>query len=86
MTLYLATLAAFALAFLAMALGALLQGRCLKGTCGGLAGLRDEQGNVLCDACSTPTVDCPGVPGSSRASAPDHGDSVSLTDSSSSSD
>ena len=27
-------------------------------TCGGLAGMQDEQGRTICDACTNPADDC----------------------------
>ena len=52
----------FLLAFAGMAAGVILSNRRLKGSCGGLAGLRDEAGNVLCESCGTPSPDCSGDP------------------------
>jgi FAD:protein FMN transferase len=49
--LFLITFAAFAVVMVAMAIGVLLKGRCLRGSCGGLAGLRDEQGRPMCAGC-----------------------------------
>ena len=52
--------AIFALAVTGMAIGVILRRKCLKGTCGGLANLRDEQGNSLCEACTNPSPECKG--------------------------
>jgi hypothetical protein len=58
MTTFLATFAIFALAILGMAVGVLAGRRCLQGSCGGLAGLKDERGNSLCESCTTPSPEC----------------------------
>jgi diguanylate cyclase (GGDEF)-like protein len=50
--------AVFAVAIVGMAIGVILSNRRLRGSCGGLANLRDSQGNTLCDACSHPSPDC----------------------------
>ncbi|MCA9063003.1 MAG: FAD:protein FMN transferase [Planctomycetaceae bacterium] len=57
-TVFLCTLAAFALAVAAMAVGVMISNRRLRGSCGGLAGLKDASGRPLCDACSHPSEDC----------------------------
>jgi len=44
--------------FLAMAVGVIFSNRQIKGSCGGLAGLLDENGKSLCDSCSTPVEEC----------------------------
>ncbi|MCH2115410.1 MAG: FAD:protein FMN transferase [Pirellulales bacterium] len=59
--------AVFLVAILGMAVGVIVSHRRLKGTCGGLANLRDKQGNPVCDACTDPAPDCDGV--GSKASA-----------------
>jgi hypothetical protein len=51
-TVFLAALVVFAVALAAMAVGVIFRYRCLLGTCGGLAGLQDNQGLPLCDACA----------------------------------
>ncbi|MCH7990256.1 MAG: FAD:protein FMN transferase [Planctomycetes bacterium] len=61
MTLFLITLVIFAIAILGMSVGVLFSNRRLKGTCGGLAGLKDEQGQTVCDACTNPFDECAGV-------------------------
>lgn len=48
----------FGVAVAGMAIGAILSGRRLRGSCGGLNGLKDSQGNPLCDACTTPAEEC----------------------------
>ena len=57
---FLLALAIFIGAVLLMAVGAFF-GRRIRGSCGGLAGLRDERGNTLCEACTTPSDACGGV-------------------------
>jgi len=52
----------FALAVAGMAIGVTLSNRRLKGSCGGLANLRDEEGNLMCEACTHPSTDCQGEP------------------------
>jgi len=44
--------------FLAMAVGVIFSNRQIKGSCGGLAGMLDENGNSLCESCSTPVEEC----------------------------
>ena len=56
-----ATVVVFALAITGMAIGVILSNRRLKGSCGGLAGMQDEQGRTICDACTTPSDECRGV-------------------------
>ena len=48
----------FGLAILGMAIGVILSNRRLQGSCGGLNGLKDEQGNPLCEACTRPVAEC----------------------------
>ncbi|HUS38904.1 MAG TPA: FAD:protein FMN transferase [Pirellulales bacterium] len=50
----------FAIALVGMSIGVIVSNRRLKGSCGGLAGLKDERGKTLCDACSNPSPDCAG--------------------------
>ncbi|MFQ5732680.1 MAG: (Na+)-NQR maturation NqrM [Planctomycetaceae bacterium] len=57
---FLIAFAVFALAVAGMAIGVILNRKRLKGTCGGLANLRDERGNSLCDACTSPSPECRG--------------------------
>jgi hypothetical protein len=57
-TIFLITLAVFAVAMAAMAIGVIVSNRCIKGSCGGLANLRDENGKSLCESCSNANT-CP---------------------------
>ncbi len=52
----------FGIALLAMSIGVVVNGRRLRGSCGGLAGLKDEHGDTLCDACTNPSPTCQGEP------------------------
>ena len=52
----------FAVALTGMAVGVIVSNRRIKGSCGGLANLRDSQGNTLCEACTNPSPDCSGNP------------------------
>jgi thiamine biosynthesis lipoprotein len=61
MALFLMALVVFAIAILGMSVGVLFSNRRLKGTCGGLAGLKDEQGQTLCEACTNPSDECAGL-------------------------
>lgn len=54
--------AVFAMALAGMAIGVILSNRRLKGSCGGLANMRDSQGNTLCDVCTNPSPECRGEP------------------------
>jgi thiamine biosynthesis lipoprotein len=47
-----------AISLIGMAAGVILSNRRLRGSCGGLAGLRDAQGQTLCDGCTNPSPDC----------------------------
>lgn len=62
MKLFLIALAVFAIAMTGMAVGVLLGRRALRGSCGGLANLRDEHGQVMCEICTTPSETCSGDP------------------------
>ena len=55
----LASVAIFSLALAGMSIGVILGNRKLKGSCGGLANMKDDQGNPLCTMCETPPDDCP---------------------------
>lgn len=57
----------FGIAFLAMSLGTIIANRRLKGSCGGLAGMRDEHGQTLCDMCTKPSPECSGDPDERRS-------------------
>jgi FAD:protein FMN transferase len=48
----------FLIAVAGMAIGVIVSNRRLRGSCGGLNGLRDSQGNPMCDACTTPPEQC----------------------------
>lgn len=52
----------FALVMTGMAIGVIISNRRLKGSCGGLANLKDEQGNSICEACTNPSPECRGEP------------------------
>jgi hypothetical protein len=52
----------FGLAFAGMAIGVIVSNRRLRGSCGGLANMRDSQGNTLCEGCTNPSPDCQGEP------------------------
>ena len=52
--------AVFAVAMLLMAVGVIFSNRRIRGSCGGLANMRDENGRVMCDACTSPSEDCAG--------------------------
>ncbi len=58
MTLFLVSFAVFALAVTAMSVGVILSNRCIQGSCGGLANLRDADGNPMCDGCTSRSEDC----------------------------
>lgn len=48
----------FLIAVAGMAIGVIVSNRRLRGSCGGLNGLRDSQGNPMCEACTTPPEQC----------------------------
>ena len=54
------TLIVFGVAMVGMAIGVIVSNRRIKGSCGGLAGMKDEQGRSICDACTNPSPDCRG--------------------------
>ena len=60
-TILLSTIA-FTVAILGMAVGVVVSNRRLRGSCGGLAGLRDADGQTVCDLCSHPSPECTGEP------------------------
>ncbi len=41
----------------AMAIGVIFSNREIKGSCGGLAGMRTENGESFCEVCGAPSVD-----------------------------
>ncbi len=57
MTIFLVTLAVFALAMVAMGIGALLGGRRLRGSCGGLAVDCNGERRESCEFCGTSSSD-----------------------------
>ena len=61
MKLFLAVIVVFGVAFVGMAVGVIFSNRRLRGTCSGLAGMRDAQGNTLCESCDHPSEICTGV-------------------------
>jgi len=52
----------FAAVMVGMAVGVIISNRRLKGSCGGLANMRDAQGNAICEGCTNPSPDCAGEP------------------------
>jgi thiamine biosynthesis lipoprotein len=58
---FLSAAAIFGLALLAMAIGAIFGNRQIAGSCGGLANVRDEGGNIKCGLCTRPSEDCQDV-------------------------
>lgn len=60
--LFLITAIVFGVALAMMAVGVILGRSRIRGSCGGLAGLRDEKGNTLCEACTKPSPECRGEP------------------------
>ena len=56
----LVSIAVFAVALIGMAIGVILSNRRLRGSCGALGGLRDAQGQTLCEACTNPSPTCTG--------------------------
>ncbi len=57
-TTWLLTAGIFLLALLLMSVGVLLGNRSIKGSCGGLAGMKDQNGNTICNACTNPAPEC----------------------------
>ncbi len=55
-----AALAVFVIAIAAMAVGVIVSNRRIQGSCGGLANLRDEHGEVTCAICGDPSESCKG--------------------------
>lgn len=60
-TYFLAALIVFSIVMAGMAIGVIVRGKRLRGSCGGLANLRDEHGDIQCFACGDPRSDCGGV-------------------------
>ncbi|TWT67614.1 hypothetical protein Pla123a_41700 [Posidoniimonas polymericola] len=60
MTTALISVAVFAVALAGMAVGVLISNRRIKGSCGGLASMKDSNGNSICDACTNPSPECRG--------------------------
>ncbi len=58
----LASAVIFGLAILAMSIGVVFGRSRIRGSCGGLANLKDKQGNPICQACTKPSPDCDGTP------------------------
>ncbi len=58
LTTFVLTAILFGLAIVGMALGVILSNRRLRGSCGGLAGLKDEEGRPFCEACTHPAEEC----------------------------
>lgn len=57
-TTFLLALAVFGLATIGLAIGVIVSNRRLHGTCGGLAGMQDEHGRPICEACTNPAEEC----------------------------
>lgn len=57
-TTFLLTLVVFGVAVIGLALGVIFSNRRLRGSCGGLAGMQDEQGRAICEACANPAEEC----------------------------
>ncbi len=55
---FLLTTLVFGLAVAGMGMGVIVSNRRLRGSCGGLDGLKDSQGNPLCEACTQPAAEC----------------------------
>lgn len=58
MTTWLISLVVFVIFMALMSVGVILSNRRIQGSCGGLANLRDEHGQTMCQACTTPREDC----------------------------
>lgn len=55
-----AALTIFVIAISGMAVGVIFSNKRLKGSCGGLANLRDQHGEVTCSICGDPSESCEG--------------------------
>lgn len=62
MTTFIVAFAVFAIALTGMAAGVIFSNRRIQGSCGGLSSMKDETGNSICDACSSPSPECKGEP------------------------
>ncbi len=58
MTTWLISLVVFVVFMALMSVGVIVSNRRIQGSCGGLANLRDEHGQTMCQACTTPREDC----------------------------
>ena len=61
------SVAVFGIAIIAMAVGVIFGKRRIQGSCGGLAGLTDDQGRTLCEGCTNPSSTCNGAPLNEKA-------------------
>lgn len=59
-TTWLITVGVFLLAVALMSVGVIFSNRRITGSCGGLAGMKDDRGHTLCDACTNPAPECRG--------------------------
>jgi len=55
---FLATFLVFCLFVAAMAVGAIFNNKPVTGSCGGIANMKNEDGEDVCGICSKPTTDC----------------------------
>lgn len=55
---FVAALVIFGLVVAGMAIGVIWGNRRIAGSCGGLANMRDEQGNIACAMCTRPSEEC----------------------------
>ncbi len=58
LTTFLLAAVVFAVALIGLAAGVILSNQTLKGSCGGVEGTKDEQGNSICELCTTPPEEC----------------------------
>lgn len=59
---FLASVILFLIALSAMSVGVMFGRKRIQGSCGGLAGLKNERGETLCQACSNPSPTCRNEP------------------------
>ncbi|HUG18252.1 MAG TPA: (Na+)-NQR maturation NqrM [Planctomycetaceae bacterium] len=59
---FLIALGVFLVAVIGMAIGVIFSNKRIKGSCGGLASMKDSQGQTICDVCTHPSPDCTGNP------------------------